>query len=69
MMLDIAPEGESFSETEKKQKIIIDEVSKKLETSKVKLLWGTANLLVIVDTWQVPPQILILIYFNMLLLK
>jgi len=42
--VDIAPEGEKFSETEKKQKIIIDEVSKKLETSKVKLLWGTANL-------------------------
>ena len=42
--VDIAPEGDSFSQTEKIQKIIIDEISKKLETSKVKLLWGTANL-------------------------
>ena len=42
--VDVAPEGESFSETEKIQKTIIDEISKKLETSKVKLLWGTANL-------------------------
>ena len=42
--VDIAPEGDSFSQTEKIQKTIIDEISKKLETSKVKLLWGTANL-------------------------
>ena len=42
--VDVAPEGKSFSETEKIQKTIIDEISKKLETSKVKLLWGTANL-------------------------
>ena len=42
--VDIAPEGDSFSQTEKFQKTIIDEISKKLESSKVKLLWGTANL-------------------------
>jgi len=42
--VDIAPEGDNFSQTEKIQKTIIDEISKKLETSKVKLLWGTANL-------------------------
>ena len=42
--VDIAPEGSNFSETEKIQKTIIDEVSSKLQTSKVKLLWGTANL-------------------------
>ena len=42
--VDVAPEGKGFSETEKIQKTIIDEISKKLETSKVKLLWGTANL-------------------------
>ena len=42
--VDVAPEGDSFSETEKIQKTLIDEISKKLETSKVKLLWGTANL-------------------------
>jgi len=41
---DIAPEGSSFAETEKIQKTIIDEIAKKLESSKVKLLWGTANL-------------------------
>jgi len=41
---DIAPEGSSFAETEKIQKTIIDEIAKKLENSKVKLLWGTANL-------------------------
>ena len=42
--VDIAPEGSNFSETERIQKIIIDEVSLKLQNSKVKLLWGTANL-------------------------
>ena len=42
--VDVAPEGDNFSETERLQKIIVDEISKKLETSKVKLLWGTANL-------------------------
>ena len=42
--VDIAPEGDNFSQTEKIQKTIVDEISKKLETSKVKLLWGTANL-------------------------
>ena len=42
--VDIAPEGDNFSQTEKIQKTIIDEISKKLETSRVKLLWGTANL-------------------------
>tara|TARA_Y100001935_G_scaffold240131_1_gene228411 strand:+ start:365 stop:1672 length:1308 start_codon:yes stop_codon:yes gene_type:complete len=42
--VDIAPEGQNFTETEKNLKIIVDEISKKLETSKVKLLWGTANL-------------------------
>ena len=42
--VDIAPEGNNFSETEKIQKTIVDLISKKLETSKVKLLWGTANL-------------------------
>ena len=42
--VDIAPEGSNFSETEKIQKTIVDEVSSKLQTSKVKLLWGTANL-------------------------
>ena len=42
--VDIAPEGNNFSETEKIQKTIVDLIYKKLETSKVKLLWGTANL-------------------------
>ena len=42
--VDVAPEGNNFSETERLQKTIVDEISKKLETSKVKLLWGTANL-------------------------
>jgi xylose isomerase len=41
--VDIAPEGSNFSETEKIQKTIIDEVSSKLQTSKVKLLWGTGK--------------------------
>lgn len=42
--IDIAPEGANFNETEKIQKTIVNKISDKLQNSKVKLLWGTANL-------------------------
>ena len=43
--VDVAPEGDKFFRDRKNyKKPLVDEISKKLETSKVKLLWGTANL-------------------------
>lgn len=41
---DIAPEGESFSEFKKNTRAIADVFARKMETSKTRLLWGTANL-------------------------
>ena len=41
---DIAPEGKSLAESNANVRAIADIFAKKMETSKVKLLWGTANL-------------------------
>ena len=40
---DISPEGSNYKETQKNFLYIIDLIQSKMETSKVKLLWGTAN--------------------------
>ncbi len=40
---DISPEGTSYKETQKNFLHIIDIMQTKMETSNVKLLWGTAN--------------------------
>lgn len=41
---DIRPEGASFAESERNFKEITDIFATKMETSKTRLLWGTANL-------------------------
>jgi len=41
---DIAPEGTSLAESNKNVRVIADLFARKMETAKVKLLWGTANL-------------------------
>ncbi|KIN63761.1 Xylose isomerase [Sulfitobacter noctilucicola] len=41
---DIRPEGATFAESEKNFREITDIFAKKMETSKTRLLWGTANL-------------------------
>ena len=41
---DIAPEGNSLKESNKYVRLIADIFAKKMETSKTRLLWGTANL-------------------------
>ncbi|PCJ89455.1 MAG: xylose isomerase [Hyphomicrobiales bacterium] len=41
---DIAPEGETLEESNRYVSEIADVFSRKMETSKTKLLWGTANL-------------------------
>ncbi|MBI04842.1 MAG: xylose isomerase [Pelagibacteraceae bacterium] len=41
---DISPEGLTYSETQKNFHHIVDLMEKKMNKSKVKLLWGTANL-------------------------
>ncbi|GLK86750.1 xylose isomerase [Ancylobacter defluvii] len=41
---DIAPEGQSLKESNANVRTIADIFARKMETSKVKLLWGTANL-------------------------
>jgi xylose isomerase len=41
---DIAPEGSSLAESNKNVRVIADLFARKMETAKVKLLWGTANL-------------------------
>jgi xylose isomerase len=41
---DIAPEGATLAESNKNVRAIADIFAKKMETAKVKLLWGTANL-------------------------
>ncbi|MET1029046.1 MAG: xylose isomerase [Dongiaceae bacterium] len=41
---DIAPEGASLAESNKNVRVIADTFARKMETAKVKLLWGTANL-------------------------
>jgi len=40
---DIAPEGDTLAESNKNVDVIADIFAKKMETSKTKLLWGTAN--------------------------
>lgn len=42
--VDIAPEGETLAESNKNTRIIGEIFAKKMETSRTKLLWGTANL-------------------------
>ncbi|MCX5480826.1 xylose isomerase [Kaistia geumhonensis] len=42
--VDVAPEGASLKETIDNLKVITDIFAKKMETSKTRLLWGTANL-------------------------
>jgi xylose isomerase len=41
---DVAPEGASFAESNRNLRTIIDVFHRKMEETKVKLLWGTANL-------------------------
>ena len=41
---DVAPEGASFAESNRNLRTIIDIFHQKMEQTKVKLLWGTANL-------------------------
>ncbi|MCM3716383.1 xylose isomerase [Alkalihalobacillus oceani] len=41
---DIAPEADSLSETLKNVDVIVDRIEEHLKTSKVKLLWNTANM-------------------------
>ena len=41
---DIRPEGDSFAESYDRFQAIIDYFEEKMETRKVKLLWGTANM-------------------------
>ncbi|QDY68501.1 xylose isomerase [Qingshengfaniella alkalisoli] len=41
---DIRPEGDNFAESLKNFEAIIDYFAQKMESSKVKLLWGTANM-------------------------
>lgn len=42
--VDVAPEGASLKESIDNLKVITDIFAKKMETSKTRLLWGTANL-------------------------
>ena len=42
--VDVAPEGASLQESNDNLKAIVDIFATKMESSKVKLLWGTANL-------------------------
>jgi xylose isomerase len=41
---DVAPEGDSFAESNRNLRTIVDIFHQKMEATKVKLLWGTANL-------------------------
>ncbi|PTE23752.1 xylose isomerase [Cereibacter changlensis] len=41
---DIRPEGKTFAETTKNLETIVDHIGQRMESSKTKLLWGTANL-------------------------
>ena len=41
---DVRPEGDSFAENSRNLEEIVDYIEGKMETSKTKLLWGTANL-------------------------
>jgi len=41
---DVAPEGSSFAESNRNLRAIIDLFHQKMEETKVRLLWGTANL-------------------------
>ncbi|WP_417256461.1 xylose isomerase [Celeribacter halophilus] len=41
---DIRPEGDSFAESKRNFEEMVDYLSEKMESSKTKLLWGTANL-------------------------
>ncbi|MEM9249940.1 MAG: xylose isomerase [Pseudomonadota bacterium] len=41
---DVRPEGESFAESQRNLEEIVDYFGTKMETSKTRLLWGTANL-------------------------
>jgi xylose isomerase len=42
--VDIAPQGETFSESAKNLEIMVDYAEKKMAETGVRLLWGTANL-------------------------
>ena len=42
--LDVRPEGKTFAENKRNLEEIVDYFAQKMETSKTKLLWGTANL-------------------------
>ncbi|WP_417249120.1 xylose isomerase [Celeribacter sp.] len=42
--VDIRPEGNTFAENKRNLEAIVDIFAQKMETSKTKLLWGTANL-------------------------
>jgi len=49
---DIAPEGASLAQSNRNVREIADVFARKLETRKVKLLWGTANLFGAADSWR-----------------
>ncbi|RYE08544.1 MAG: xylose isomerase [Hyphomicrobiales bacterium] len=42
--VDVAPEGDTLAESNKNLRVITDIFAKKMQTSRTKLLWGTANL-------------------------
>jgi len=42
--LDVRPEGKTFAESKKNLEEVVDYFATKMESSKTKLLWGTANL-------------------------
>ncbi len=42
--VDVAPEGDSLAESNRNLRTITDIFARKMETSRTKLLWGTANL-------------------------
>lgn len=41
---DVAPEGKNLRETQKNLQHIADQLAEEMQRSKIKLLWGTANL-------------------------
>ena len=49
---DIAPEGATLAQSNRNVREIADLFARKMETRKVKLLWGTANLFSPAATWR-----------------
>jgi len=41
---DVAPEGETWAETQRTLEAVVDQIAGRMERTKLRLLWGTANL-------------------------